>query len=165
MTASISVPSPRLASVLRKFLESSAAGGIVLMVAAALAMLVANSPFASLYFEVLHAYLGGLSVLHWINDGLMAIFFLFVGLEIKREFVDGRLATWDQRRLPVLAAATGMIVPAIIISAFRGQRCRARQWLGDPRGDRYRLRHRRLSPARQACANLAQAVPRHCRDR
>ena len=120
MTASISVPSPRLASVLRKFLESSAAGGVVLMVAAALAMLVANSPLTSLYFDLLHAYVGGLSILHWINDGLMAIFFLFVGLEIKRELVDGRLATWDQRRLPVLAAAAGMIVPAGIYLLFAG---------------------------------------------
>ena len=118
MTASISRPATGFVSVLRKFLESSAAGGMVLMAAAALAVLIANSPLATAYFKTLHAYVGGLSVLHWINDGLMAIFFLFVGLEIKRELVDGRLANWDQRRLPVLAAVAGMIVPAGIYLLF-----------------------------------------------
>ncbi|MBL9070675.1 MAG: Na+/H+ antiporter NhaA [Sphingopyxis sp.] len=120
MTASTPRPATGFVSALRKFLESAAAGGIVLMVAAALAMLVANSPLASAYFGALHAYVGGLSLLHWINDGLMAIFFLYVGLEIKRELVDGRLASWDQRRLPVLAAAAGMAVPAAIYLLVAG---------------------------------------------
>jgi NhaA family Na+:H+ antiporter len=109
-------------SALRDFLQSEAAGGIVLMAAAALALIVANGPLADAYHHLLHAPLGpvlteklGPMTAHlWINDGLMAIFFLLVGLEIKREFVDGRLATWQQRRLPVLAAAAGMAVPAII---------------------------------------------------
>ncbi len=90
------------------------------MIAAALAMLIANSPFAQSYFDTLHSYVGGLSILHWINDGLMAIFFLFVGLEIKRELVDGRLSTWDQRRLPVLAAVAGMAAPALVYIAVIG---------------------------------------------
>ncbi|HEY0044315.1 MAG TPA: Na+/H+ antiporter NhaA, partial [Allosphingosinicella sp.] len=110
--------SPR--SALRRFLDSEAAGGILLMAAAALALIVANSPLAHLYHDVLHAEtgpvlsdkLGPMTVHLWINDGLMAVFFLLVGLEIKREFVDGRLATWEQRRLPVIAAAVGMAVPA-----------------------------------------------------
>ncbi|WP_296746729.1 Na+/H+ antiporter NhaA, partial [Mesorhizobium sp.] len=72
-------------SILREFLDGEAAGGIILMAAAALALIVANSPLAGSYFSVLHAYLGPLSVSHWINDGLMAVFFLLVGLEIKRE--------------------------------------------------------------------------------
>lgn len=109
-----------LVSVLRNFMASASAGGIVLMIAASLAMLIANSPFAPNYFDALHSYVGGLSILHWINDGLMAIFFLFVGLEIKRELVDGRLATWDQRRLPVLAAVAGMAAPAIVYLAIIG---------------------------------------------
>ena len=109
-------------SALRHFLASEAAGGILLMAAAALAMLVANSGFYEPYHDLLHAEIGptltpklGPMTLHlWINDALMAVFFLLVGLEIKREFVDGRLSSWDRRRLPVIAAAVGMIVPALI---------------------------------------------------
>ncbi|CDX13534.1 sodium-proton antiporter [Mesorhizobium sp. SOD10] len=101
-------------SILREFLDGEAAGGIVLMVAAALALIVANSPLAETYFAVLHAYLGPLSVSHWINDGLMAVFFLLVGLEIKREMLDGQLSTWPRRVLPGIAAAGGMAVPALV---------------------------------------------------
>ncbi len=100
-------------SVLRSFLSSEAAGGLLLMAAAALAMIIANSPAGAAYFHLLHAYIGPLSVLHWINDALMAVFFLLVGLEIKREFVDGNLSTWADRRLPIIAAAAGMLVPAM----------------------------------------------------
>lgn len=100
--------------VLRRFLKSEAAGGILLMGAAFAAMIVANSPFANVYREALHTYLGPLSLLHWINDALMAIFFFLVGLEIKREFVAGHLSTWSNRVLPMIAAAGGMVVPAIV---------------------------------------------------
>jgi NhaA family Na+:H+ antiporter len=113
--------SVRTASALRHFLDSEAAGGILLMAAAALALVVANSGLYEPYHDLLDAPVGPVLPLHgatslhfWINDGLMAVFFLLVGLEIKREFVDGRLATWTQRRLPVIAAAAGMIVPAIV---------------------------------------------------
>lgn len=108
----------RARSVLRDFIDSSASGGIVLMAAAALAVLVANSPLSSAYFDTLHKYFGGLSILHWINDGLMAVFFLMVGLEIKREVLDGQLSTWSRRVLPSAAALGGMIVPAIIFLSF-----------------------------------------------
>ena len=119
---------PQRESVLRAFLASEAAGGILLMVAAALAMFVANSVFAEDYFHFIHAItgpeltpkLGPMTVHLWINDGLMAIFFLLVGLEIKREFVDGHLATWADRRLPIIAAAAGMVVPAAIYLAVAG---------------------------------------------
>jgi NhaA family Na+:H+ antiporter len=84
------------------------------MASAALALLVANSALAPAYFGVLKTYVGGLSVLHWINDALMAVFFLLVGLEIKRELMDGQLATWPNRALPGLAALGGMLVPALI---------------------------------------------------
>lgn len=120
--ASLRSESPRgaFASVLRRFMESAAAGGIVLIVAAAAAMLIANSPYAETYFGTLHSYVGGLSILHWINDGLMAIFFLYVGIEIKRELVDGLLSTWSQRRLPIVAAIAGMAMPAIVYLAIAG---------------------------------------------
>jgi Na+:H+ antiporter, NhaA family len=104
----------RSSRAITEFLQSDAAGGIVLMVSAALALAIANSPLAGSYNDALHAYLGPLSVLHWINDGLMAIFFLFVGLEIKREFLGGELATWKQRALPAFAALGGMAVPAVV---------------------------------------------------
>lgn len=105
-------------SAFRRFVDSEASGGIVLMGAAALALLVANSSFAGDYFAALKAYIGPLSVSHWINDGLMAIFFLLVGLEIKREFVDGQLSTWSRRILPGICAAGGMAVPAIIFTSI-----------------------------------------------
>jgi len=79
---------------------------------------VANSPLAPTYFNALHAHVGPLSVSHWINDGLMAVFFLLVGLEIKREILDGQLSTWPRRALPGIAAAGGMAVPALIYAAF-----------------------------------------------
>jgi NhaA family Na+:H+ antiporter len=104
----------RRPSALREFLGSEAAGGVVLMAAAAVALGLANSQLSTAYFGVLGTYIAGLSVLHWINDALMALFFLLVGLEIKREFIDGQLSTWPRRILPGLAAAGGMIAPAVI---------------------------------------------------
>ncbi|MBD0328394.1 MAG: Na+/H+ antiporter NhaA, partial [Pyrinomonadaceae bacterium] len=101
-------------SAFRQLLKSEAGGGVVLMGVAALALIIANSPLAGTYFEVLKTYVFGLSVLHWINDALMAVFFLLVGLEIKREFLDGQLSTWPRRILPGIAAAGGMIAPALI---------------------------------------------------
>jgi NhaA family Na+:H+ antiporter len=101
-------------SALRTFLSSEAGGGMLLMAAAAAALAVANSPLGPAYQRLLHHEFGAMSVQHWINDALMALFFLLVGLEIKREFLDGRLATWERRRLPLIAAAAGMAVPAIL---------------------------------------------------
>ena len=104
--------------MLRYFLENEASSGLVLMAAAALALVVSNSPLAAWYFSTLATYVGPLNVAHWINDGLMALFFLLVGLEIKREVLDGHLATWPRRALPGTAAAGGLAVPALIYVAF-----------------------------------------------
>jgi Na+:H+ antiporter, NhaA family len=88
------------------------------MGAAVLALIVANSPAARAYFATLELPLGPISIHYWINDGLMAVFFLLVGLEIKREALDGELATWAQRALPGLCALGGMIVPALVYLVF-----------------------------------------------
>lgn len=117
-----SLPLAAKQSALKRFLASEAAGGVLLMIAAAAAIVVANSPLAEDYYHFLHANagpalsekLGPMTPHLWINDGLMAIFFLLVGLEIKRELVDGRLSSWEQRRLPALPALIGMVLPALI---------------------------------------------------
>jgi Na+:H+ antiporter, NhaA family len=115
-------------SAMRAFLRQESAGGLMLIAAAVLAMIVANSPLAWTYFHaleletgpVLSAKLGPMTPHLWINDGLMSVFFLLVGLEIKREFLDGHLSTWADRRLPFIAAAAGMVVPALVYLGVTG---------------------------------------------
>jgi NhaA family Na+:H+ antiporter len=111
----------RSISAIRAFLRSESAGGLLLMGSAALALIVANSPLAADYFHALHIEVAGLSLTHWVNDGLMAVFFLLVGLEIKRETVDGELSSWSRRVLPGVAALGGMLVPALIYVAVNLQ--------------------------------------------
>jgi NhaA family Na+:H+ antiporter len=105
-------------TAIRRFLANEAAGGYVLMAAAALGMALANSALAGDYFGALHHEFAGMSTLHWINDGLMALFFLLVGLEIKREMIDGEMASWSRRILPGAAALGGMLVPALVYVAI-----------------------------------------------
>jgi NhaA family Na+:H+ antiporter len=116
----------RARQALSQFLKDEAAGGYVLMAAAALALVVANSPLAPAYFKALDLHFGFAlgpvhldeSVLHWINDGLMALFFLLVGLEIKREVLDGQLSRPADVLLPGAAALGGVALPAVIYLAF-----------------------------------------------
>lgn len=111
---------------LREFLRLEAASGVLLVVAAAIALALANSPLDFLYDALLHmpmaVQLGELSLakplLLWINDGLMAVFFLLVGLEIKREILAGELASRDRALLPCIAAFGGMAVPALIYAVL-----------------------------------------------
>lgn len=111
------------------FERQEALGGLLLIVAAAAAMLLANSPLAPGYAAVLHQAVGPLSVELWVNDALMAIFFLGVGLEVKRELVEGALSTPQARVLPVIAAAAGMIVPAgLYLLVAAGSPGAARGW-------------------------------------
>jgi NhaA family Na+:H+ antiporter len=107
----------RRISLMRRFFDSEASGGMILMGVTVIALVLANSPLAGAYFGILKTYVFGLSILHWINDALMAVFFLLVGLEIKREMLDGQLSTWPRRILPGIAALGGMIVPAIVYLA------------------------------------------------
>ena len=103
------------------FFRLEAASGLVLLFAAIIALLVSNSNLADIYFSTLNKYLFvginnfglKLSVIHWINDGLMAIFFFFVTLEIKREFLQGELSNIKQALLPIIGAVGGMLVPAL----------------------------------------------------
>ena len=110
--------SPGARDFIIRFFAAESAGGLVLMASALIALIVANSPLADGYFSTLHTVVAGLSVEHWINDGLMAIFFMLVGLEIKREMLAGQLASWSQRALPGFAALGGMIFPALIYLAI-----------------------------------------------
>ncbi len=104
------------------FFKLEAASGLFLLLAAIIALYISNSDLADLYFQTLNSYvfLGinnigiKLSVLHWINDALMAIFFFFVTLEIKREFLQGELSNFKQALLPIIGAIGGMLVPALI---------------------------------------------------
>lgn len=115
---SSTVSKGRIQSTLRQFLDAEASGGIVLIAVATLAIVTANSALADDYFHVLHVYIGPLSLQHWINDALMAVFFLLVCLEIKREMPDGQLSSWSRRILPVAAAAGGMALPALVYLYF-----------------------------------------------
>ncbi|NNC48772.1 MAG: Na+/H+ antiporter NhaA [Sphingomonas sp.] len=101
--------------------------GLVLIAAAALALIAANSPLAHYYHDLLEfkfgptmPRFGQFSVEYWIVDGLMAVFFLLVGLEVKREWFEGRLSTPDERRLPIIAAIGGMAVPALVFLTVVG---------------------------------------------
>ena len=110
-----------ISSPFKWFFKLEAASGLVLLISAILALIISNSDLSNLYFETLNKYLFiginnfglKLSVLHWINDALMAIFFFFVTLEIKREFLQGELSNIKQALLPIIAAVGGMVVPAL----------------------------------------------------
>lgn len=96
------------------FFNSEKASGLVLIGCTVVSMLLANSPAGPAYLKVLHSHLGSLSIEHWINDGLMAIFFLHIGLELERELYNGELSNLKQALLPVLAAVGGICLPALI---------------------------------------------------
>jgi Na+:H+ antiporter, NhaA family len=130
-------PAPlRMPAPLREFLREETAGGAVLVAAAVLALAWANSPwqasYEALWRTVLEVRLGDLSLVDdlrgWVNEGLMALFFLVVGLELKRELVDGELRSWRRAALPVVAAAGGMLLPAAIYAAFNAEGPGAAGW-------------------------------------
>ena len=107
-----------LSGYFTQFFHHAACSGVVLLLFALVAMVLANSPWVGIYESVLHMPLRivglELSVLHWINDGLMAIFFFVIGLEIKREFLYGELHSLSAMALPIVAALGGMVMPAVL---------------------------------------------------
>ncbi len=111
-----------VAPMLKDFLQKESAGGIVLIVAAVLAMIAANSPLLGAYQSLLGmpvivgagSFVIDKSLLLWINDGLMAVFFFLVGLEVKREVLDGQLSSWNKASLPLIAAVGGIAIPALV---------------------------------------------------
>lgn len=126
----------RAFATLQKFLHVEAVGGIVLMIAAAVALIWANSAFAHSYHEFWHLpvsigigqFVFSKSLHFWINDALMTVFFLVVGMEIRREMHEGALSKLDQALLPLIAAAGGVVVPALIYVSLNADPERARGW-------------------------------------
>lgn len=103
-----------LSSTFRNFFESEKSGGILLLLCTIISLGIANSSFGESYLHFWHIYVAGLSIEHWINDGLMAIFFLLIGLELQRELHSGELSDFKNALLPIFAAAGGIAVPAFI---------------------------------------------------
>ncbi len=131
------VPAERLARPFKRFMALSSAGGLVLLACTVVALFWANSGLAELYHHLFHeVHLGftlgdvhlSHSLAHWINDALMAVFFLVVGLEIKRELVVGELSSPRKAALPIVAAVGGMIVPALIFAALNWGQPSVRGW-------------------------------------
>ena len=132
-------PTPKIAPIARpfaKFAQVEAAGGIVLIIATVAALIWANSPWSQSYFDFWKTYLtvsvGGFEISHslghWVNDGLMALFFFVVGLEIKRELIVGELSSFKRAALPIAAAIGGMVAPALVFVAFNAGTPEVRGW-------------------------------------
>lgn len=123
-----------LTQYFRKFFQSNEASGILLIFCVIISLFIANSSLSESFNYFLHASVGPkslelhLPVSHWINDGLMAIFFLLVGLEIKREIVEGELSSFKSASLPIFAALGGMLFPALIYFLFNDNTPYAKGW-------------------------------------
>ena len=118
------------------FVHSEVTGSVLLLACTITALVWANSPWANVYHDLLHTYIGvgwgdtvfKLNLHHWINDGLMVVFFFVVGLEVKRELVVGELSSFEKASLPVAAALGGMVVPAVLYAVLNVDGAGARGW-------------------------------------
>lgn len=110
----------KLSNTFQEFMQSGKAGGIILILCTLVSLALANSPLGEGYLGFWHRYVAGLSIEHWVNDALMAIFFLLIGLELKRELYNGELSDLRNAMLPILGAAGGIAVPALIHFLFNG---------------------------------------------
>jgi Na+:H+ antiporter, NhaA family len=131
------LPLPRVGKQIAAFIRTQVGGGVLLLAAAGAALVWANSPWVDSYEElwgtdislgVGDAYTLSGDLRHWVNEGLMAIFFFVIGLEIKRELVTGELAHWRKAALPAVAALGGMVIPALIYTAVNAGGAGARGW-------------------------------------
>jgi len=121
---------------IQRFIKHEAFSSIFLLICAVIAIIWANSPHSSTYFHILHTEIGlnyngsnfSMSLLHWINDGLMAIFFFVIGLEIKREIIAGQLSTVKKATLPVVAALGGIIAPILLFSILNYGKAGSEGW-------------------------------------
>ena len=133
-----------MVQLIQRFLKLESAGGILLLFSAAVAMLLANSPLSSQYNDFLNLpvslQIGSFSInktlIHWINDGFMAVFFVLVGMEVKKELFEGALSSYQQAIFPAIAAVGGMIVPALVYCKTGSYPCKR---LGYSYGNRYRF--------------------------
>src|SRR6478672_10712751 len=107
-------PQTTLSKTFTAFFDSEKSGGILLIVCTIVSLVIANSAAGSAYLTFWHIQVAGLSMEHWINDALMAVFFLFVGLELERELYSGELSNFKNALLPIFAAAGGIALPALI---------------------------------------------------
>ncbi|MDN4057224.1 Na+/H+ antiporter NhaA [Massilia sp. YIM B02769] len=110
----------KLSNTFKEFMRSGKAGGILLILCTLVSLLLANSALGPAYLGFWHGYVAGLSIEHWVNDALMAIFFLLIGLELKRELYNGELSDLRNAMLPILGAVGGIAVPALIHFLFNG---------------------------------------------
>lgn len=114
---------------IHNFLKQEAAGGILLFIFATLAIVLANTPFSDLYFSFLQTpvsvqigtFIINKPLLMWVNDGLMAVFFMLVGMEVKRELLEGSLSSYQRAIFPAIAAVGGMVIPAVIFVLFNSE--------------------------------------------
>ncbi len=109
----------RITKFFKEFFSNSQSSGVLLVLCVTISLMIANSSAATGFQAILDKMIGPYSVSMWINDGLMAVFFLLVGLEIKRELLKGELSNFKNASLPIFAAIGGMIVPAIIFTIFK----------------------------------------------
>lgn len=118
----------KLTQYFKKFFESSQSSGIILILCVLVSLFIANSSLGTGFQNILDRHLGPYSVAEWINDGLMSVFFLLVGLEIKREMLEGELSNIKNASLPIFAAIGGMLVPALIYAFFNNGTEYAKGW-------------------------------------
>lgn len=110
----MSIVKRNLSKTFKNFFDSEKSSGVLLIICTVVSLVITNSIFGANYLNFWHAYVGGLSLEHWVNDALMAVFFLFIGLELERELYVGELSDFRNALLPIVAAIGGICLPALI---------------------------------------------------